>query len=212
MTSSRHLGVNQPSTIPFQLCSLSGSLLSSCRSLHLCTLVRQNSRHSLSTITYALSLALALHHFFRQRITFATHLSSSGSSLNTNRYLRLMAMAVTEIAWGTSLNAVAMYDNIAPGLRPWTNWSDVHSDFGRIASFRLFEILPQYLKQMLIIWWAMPVSAYIFFVFFAFGEDTKKDYMRVADWFKRVVLKKPSLSKAKLLDSVASSNRCGSEP
>ncbi|TCD62965.1 hypothetical protein EIP91_006172 [Steccherinum ochraceum] len=158
----------------------------------------------LSVLTLIYS-TLALSHFLRQRITFATHLSSSGSSLNTNRYLRLMAMAMTEICWGSSLNAVAMYDNISPGLRPWTNWADVHSDFGRIATFRLFEIAPAYLRQMLIIWWAIPVSAYIFFIFFAFGEDTKNDYKRVVAWVMRVVFRmSPSAPNAKMFDSLSS--------
>ncbi|KAH8101254.1 GPCR fungal pheromone mating factor [Cristinia sonorae] len=160
----------------------------------------------LSVITLVYS-ALALHHFLRQRINFATHLDSSGSSLNTNRYLRLMAMAITEIFWGTSLNAVAMYANIAPGLRPWTDWADVHSNFGRIATFRIFEIGKPYLRQMLIIWWAMPVSAYIFFLFFAFGEVTKKDYKRVFDWTMRFVFRQSPLPRAKLLDSVSSTTR-----
>ncbi|THH33299.1 hypothetical protein EUX98_g913 [Antrodiella citrinella] len=159
----------------------------------------------LSVLTLIYS-SLALYHFFRQRITFASHLSSSNSSLNTNRYLRLMAMAVTEIVWGTSLNAVAMYDNIAPGLRPWTNWADVHSDFGRIATYRLFELPPQYLQQMLIIWWAMPVSAYIFFIFFAFGEDTKNDCKHVIDWIKRVLLRRSPTPKTKAFDSLSSQN------
>ncbi|KAK7680873.1 hypothetical protein QCA50_016183 [Cerrena zonata] len=148
----------------------------------------------LSTITFVYA-ALALYHFFRQRINFTTHLGSCGSSLNTNRYLRLMAMSITEMAWGTSLTAVTMYDNISPGLRPWTNWADVHSDFGRIDSYRLFMIPHSLLKQIFIMWWAIPVSAYIFFLFFAFGEETVRDYKRVYVWVKTTLFKRPEILK-----------------
>ncbi|KAI0078456.1 fungal pheromone STE3G-protein-coupled receptor [Panus rudis PR-1116 ss-1] len=141
---------------------------------------------SVATLLYA---SLALYHFFRQRINFSMHLSNSGTSLSTNRYLRLMAMSVTEICWGTSLNALALYYNVAPGLRPWTNWADVHSNFGRIASYRLFELPKAYLNQMFLIWWAMPVSAYIFFLFFAFGEESIKDYKKVFRWVKGCCMK-----------------------
>lgn len=156
---------------------------------------------------FGLTIALALYHFFRQRITFAAALSSSGSSLNTSRYLRLMAMSITEMAWGTSLTAVTMYDNIAPGLRPWTNWADVHSNFGRIATFRLFMIPPGYLRQIFVMWWAMPVSAYIFFLFFAFGEESVRDYKRVYTWVKTKVLRRPVIFKRAQFGSLSGSNR-----
>ncbi|CAL1697581.1 unnamed protein product [Somion occarium] len=164
----------------------------------------------LSTITFVYA-ALALYHFFRQRITFAAALSSSGSSLNTSRYLRLMAMSITEMAWGTSLTAVTMYDNIAPGLRPWTNWADVHSNFGRIATFRLFMIPPGYLRQIFVMWWAMPVSAYIFFLFFAFGEESVRDYKRVYTWVKTKVLRRPVIFKRAQFGSLSGSNSLPSQ-
>lgn len=118
-----------------------------------------------------------------------------------------MAMSITEMAWGTSLTAVTMYDNISPGLRPWTNWADVHSDFGRIDSYRLFMVPHSLLKQIFIMWWAIPVSAYIFFLFFAFGEETVRDYKRAYAWVKNNVFKRPEFFKKVQFRSLNGSDR-----
>ncbi|EED83563.1 hypothetical fungal pheromone GPCR, STE3-type, partial [Postia placenta Mad-698-R] len=139
----------------------------------------------LSTITLIYA-SIALLHFFRRRITFAMHLQNANSSLTTGRYLRLIAMSITEIVWGTSLTALAMYDNISPGLRPYLNWDYVHSNFSRIGQYATVQVPPAYLQQMLLFYWAIPASSYIFFVFFGFGEESMKDYGRVLTWIRPI--------------------------
>lgn len=133
--------------------------------------------------------AIALFHFFRRRITFSAHLRNSGSALTTSRYLRLIAMSITEILWGTSLTALAMYDNISPGLRPWTTWDDVHSNFSRIGQYALVQFPPNYLRQVFLFEWAIPASSFIFFLFFAFGEESMKDYRKVVGWIRSQVFR-----------------------
>ncbi|KZT69399.1 fungal pheromone STE3G-protein-coupled receptor [Daedalea quercina L-15889] len=143
-----------------------------------------------ATITFIYA-GLALHHFFKQRLNFTTHLHSCDSALTTSRYLRLIAMSLTEMVWGTSLTALAMYDNIAPGLFPYVSWAYVHSGFSRIGQYAVVEFTPRALQQVFLFFWAIPASSFIFFVFFGFGEEAVKDYRRALAWFARKVLRTP---------------------
>ena len=111
-------------------------------------------------------------------------LKNSNSALSTGRYLRLVAMSILQIVWQTVLTAIAMYDNISPGLRPWTNWADVHSDFGRVDAAPMFIYPEYYQRQFFLFLWVMPVSSYIFFLFFGFGEEALKDYKNAFRWIR----------------------------
>ncbi|KAI0789242.1 pheromone A receptor-domain-containing protein [Abortiporus biennis] len=122
---------------------------------------------------------LALSHFMRRRISFSSHLSSR-SGLTTSRYLRLMLLAVVEMLLSIATTSIALATAI-PALRPWTNWSDVHFDFGRIGQTRAFEIPALYRRLYLVLWWSIPLSSFFFFVFFAFGQDAVQEY---GSWFK----------------------------
>ncbi|KAF9555108.1 fungal pheromone STE3G-protein-coupled receptor [Agrocybe pediades] len=149
------------------------------------------------TLIYA---ALALHNFVRRRLTFAAHLHNSNSALTTNRYLRLIAMAMTEMIWGVVLTAYNLWSNASPGLRPWTNWADVHSDFGRVDTYPVSEVPQFFIQSMLLFWWTLPASSFIFFFFFGFGEDAIKEYRKVWNWFRKTVLRKPEVEKKKLFN------------
>ncbi|PPQ96640.1 hypothetical protein CVT26_010680 [Gymnopilus dilepis] len=139
--------------------------------------------------------ALALHNFVRRRLTFAAHLQTSNSALTTHRYLRLIAMALTEMTWGTSLTAYNLWSNITGGLRPWTNWDDVHSNFSRVGLFPADEIPPWIIKTMILLWWALPASAFIFFAFFGFGEEARKEYKKLWTLFSKNILRKSEKEK-----------------
>ncbi|KAI0944386.1 hypothetical protein AcW1_002114 [Taiwanofungus camphoratus] len=154
-----------------------------------------------STITMVYA-ALAFFHFFRKRMDFAAHLANANSSLTTHRYLRLMAMSITEMAWGTSLTAFTLYVNVAPGLRPWISWANVHSNFSRVDLYATLVLPPHYRHQLLLLWWAMPASAIIFFLFFGFGSETVQDYRRAIDWFRRKVLRQSTKKRTELPDSL----------
>ena len=147
---------------------------------------------SVITLIYA---ALALHNFIRRRLTFSAHLQNSNSALTTNRYLRLIAMALTEMSWGTTLTAYNLWNNVSVGLRPWTTWDDVHSNFSNVHFFPALFIPKEYLRIMMLFWWSIPASSFIFFAFFGFGEEAVKEYMKIWTWFKIVVLRKRSSEK-----------------
>ncbi|KAI0776713.1 GPCR fungal pheromone mating factor [Trametes elegans] len=133
--------------------------------------------------------SLALYHFLRHRITFAAVLQNSNTSITPNRYLRLMALAVTEIIWQVVLTVLPMYDNISPGLRPWTTWADVHSDWLRVDQYVLADFLQSYKAQMFALFLAIPASSLLFFIFFGFGEQAVKDYRHIYDWIRQKVFR-----------------------
>lgn len=123
-------------------------------------------------------------------------LQNSNTSITPNRYLRLMALAITEIIWQIILTVFPMYDNISPGLRPWTTWADVHSDWLRVDQYYLAEFLPAYKNQMFLFFFAIPASSLLFFIFFGFGEQAVSDYRALFDWVRRKVFRqKPSAQK-----------------
>jgi pheromone a factor receptor len=135
--------------------------------------------------------ALALHNFVRRRQTFAFHLHESNSDMTTNQYLRLIAMALTEMSLGTSLTAFNLFSNVFAGLRPWISWENVHSNFSRVGLFPTSILPPQLITNMMILWWTLPASSIIFFAFFGFGEEALKEYKKVWVWIKVKVFKRP---------------------
>jgi pheromone a factor receptor len=143
-----------------------------------------------STITFIFA-ALALHNFIRRRLTFALHLQQSNSAMTTNRYLRLIAMALTEMIWGTSLTAFNLFSNVSIGLRPWKSWANVHSNFLRVGLFPISVLPPQFVTTMMILWWSIPASGLIFFAFFGFGEEALKEYKKVWAWIMVKVFRRP---------------------
>ena len=134
---------------------------------------------------------MALYHFVRHRITFAAVLQNSSSTITPNRYLRLMALAITQVIWQIVLTVFPMYDNISFGLRPWTTWADVHSDWLRVDVYTLDEFMPAYRTQMFLFFFVMPASSLLFFLFFGFGEQAVKDYRITADWIRCKVFRLP---------------------
>lgn len=135
--------------------------------------------------------ALALHNFVRRRLTFALHLDQSNSAMTTNRYLRLIAMALTEMVLGISLTAFNLFSNVSLGLRPWISWENVHSNFSRVGLFPTSTLPPQLVTNMMIVWWTLPASSIIFFAFFGFGEEPLNEYKKVWVWVKIKVFRRP---------------------
>ncbi|KAK7030197.1 pheromone receptor Rcb2 B44 [Favolaschia claudopus] len=118
----------------------------------------------------------ALYHFFRRRLTFARHLQDSNSALTPSRYFRLMAMAIAQMVWATFLTVINMWLSCRDGLRPWISWENVHTDFGRIDRFPRLFIPEEQWDWAYFIFWSVPITSVMFFLFFAFGQDAVKEY------------------------------------
>jgi len=99
-------------------------------------------------------------------------------------------MAVTEMFWGTTLTSFNLWNNVSSGLRPWTTWADVHSNFESVHAFPMLFIPEKYVRVMMLFWWSIPASSIIFFAFFGFGAETVKEYRRIWSSFKTTVFRK----------------------
>ncbi|KZT19582.1 fungal pheromone STE3G-protein-coupled receptor [Neolentinus lepideus HHB14362 ss-1] len=132
--------------------------------------------------------ALALKHFLERRISFAKHLDNR-AGLSTARYLRLIMMAVVEMVIGIAFTAYTLWFN-TPNLQPWTSWADVHWHFSAIAQYPTVLLPPAFLRAYTVLWWMVPISSFIFVIFFAFGEDAIAEYKACFLWISRNVLRR----------------------
>ncbi|KAF7320481.1 Pheromone receptor [Mycena chlorophos] len=126
---------------------------------------------------------LSLRSFFRRRAAFSQFLSpnaSHASGLTTARYLRLMALAAVDILITTPLGIFAIYLNAtATPFGPWRSWADTHFDYSRVEQYPAFIwradlLLATGLESTR---WAAPLSAVLFFLFFGFAAEARKNYM-----------------------------------
>ncbi|TFK19187.1 STE3-domain-containing protein [Coprinopsis marcescibilis] len=118
---------------------------------------------------------LALYHFFQRRLTFARHLQTASSALAPSRYFRLMAMAIVQMLWGGFGISLNMW-SCTNGLLPYTSWDDVHHNFWEIWDFPHHYFNETAWAWTFVSWWSIPASSVLFFVFFAFGDDARKEY------------------------------------
>ncbi|TFY61868.1 hypothetical protein EVG20_g6898 [Dentipellis fragilis] len=127
---------------------------------------------------------VALAHFFRRRLSFARHLQQSNSALTTARYFRLMVMALVEMFWTLVVSSLNVWFTCRGGLRPWISWDNVHVGFSQIGQFPTVLIPKDDLRWTFALWWTIPISAFIFSAFFAFGEDAMREYCACFAWVR----------------------------
>ncbi|KAK7680869.1 hypothetical protein QCA50_016179 [Cerrena zonata] len=139
---------------------------------------------SLITAIFAL---LTINHFIRRRITFARHLESSG--LNMSRYLRLIMMAISELVVVIASTTASLVFSVKVNYRPWTNWNDVHWNFSRIDRFPAAFLPPSARQFYTGLWWIIPASSILFFLFFGFGQEAVKEYSACFAWIRTHVLR-----------------------
>lgn len=116
-------------------------------------------------------------------------------------------MVITEMLWGTVLTSLNLYYNVKGGLQPWTNWDDVHYDFSRINVYPDSVVPPEFRRIMMLFWWAVPVSSLIFFLFFGFGEEAKKEYTKVWQWCSSISSRSALLEKKEEIGSSPSNSK-----
>ncbi|KAF5378596.1 hypothetical protein D9615_007165 [Tricholomella constricta] len=127
----------------------------------------------------AIYCVLSLRSFFRRRVEFGQFLASN-KSLTISRYFRLMALATTEIMFTTPLAIFSMWLNItANPISPWISWEDTHFDYFRVGQFP--AIIWRSSSRSTVIGlelsrWVIPLCALVFFGFFGFAEEAKRNY------------------------------------
>ena len=147
------------------------------------------SRLSFLPTSYPL-LGLALRHFMKRRISFSAHLQASSSPLTTSRYLRLITMASLQMVWSITVTSFSFWFTLkAVPMRPWTTWSDVHSDWVRIDLYPA-AFTPEFVaKFFYIAWWPVPITTFMFVAFFSFGKDAMDEYRKCFLWLRVNILR-----------------------
>ena len=131
-----------------------------------------------------LSTVRSIYHFYRHQ----SHLSemiSSRNGHNRSLYIRLMMFSGVEILLTIPLGSFFMAVDIKQGLSRWVSWADVHSSYSVIDQVPSI-VWKHDLYQALgfeMFRWLLVLCAFIFFAFFGFAEEARKNYRRVYRWF-----------------------------
>ena len=132
-------------------------------------------------------LVLTLRSFARRRVEFGRFLSSN-KSLTLSRYFRLMALAMSDIIFTTSLATFMMWLNAtATPIGPWRSWADTHFDFNRVEEFPALFWRSDHLTVISIEFsrWVGPLCAILFFAFFGFADEARKNYRNAFWWIAK---------------------------
>lgn len=124
---------------------------------------------------------IAIRAFLSRRLQFHTLLRGSQTGLTTSRYLRLIAVAMSDIIVYVPF---ACYDlsTFTKALVPWGSWSTVHSDFGYVGQWdsSYWAEYPTQQLSVFLLRWAAVLPAIAFFASFGLAEDALKEY---AQWW-----------------------------
>jgi len=117
--------------------------------------------------------------FYKNNSQFNAILSSQGNNITSNRFFRLMCLASVEILFNIPLNAygISVMVKSSP-LLPYSSWEDVHYNFSFVRqvpalvwrSDKNTEISLELQR------WAVVFCAFVFFMFFGFADEARKNY------------------------------------
>jgi len=113
----------------------------------------------------------------RRRSEFNRVLSAN-RNLNSSRYFRLMGLAGIEMLLQIPWSSVLIYLDVKSGISPWVGWADTHAHFSRVGQFPAVEWKSDHIALITLELsrWAIVVCAAIFFGFFGFADEARKNY------------------------------------
>jgi pheromone a factor receptor len=126
----------------------------------------------------AIYCGLTIRSFLQRRAQFSQFISSN-SSLTMSRYFRLMALAGVELLCTTPFAIFQIVLNAtSQPLDPWVSWQDTHYNFSRVRLFPvvIWKMNPWYTIGLQFNRWSAPFCALIFFAFFGFAAEARKNY------------------------------------
>lgn len=70
----------------------------------------------------------------------------------------------------------------ATQVLPWRGWADTHSDYRRVEQFpaMIWHLIPGKVLALELTRWLAVFAAFIFFAFFGFAEEARKNYSSAA--------------------------------
>ena len=147
-----------------------------------------------NVITDSISV-FTLRAFSRRRIQFREFIASN-TSLTVNRYFRLSALAMTDLLCTVPFAIYLLYLNASSGqVEAHYSWTAVHWQYSQI--FQVPSLIwrsdPSVMVAMELSRWLSVVCGFIFFAFFGFADEARKQYIS-AFWFvaKRIGFQRSS--------------------
>nr|AAZ14943.1 putative transmembrane pheromone receptor [Coprinellus disseminatus] len=141
---------------------------------------------SLTSATYGV---LTLRAFLVRRAQFS-QLLTRNPNLSMSRYFRLMALAAVEICISVPICTFTLvYNVVTRPVVPYTSWSDIHADFFIIghypAVFWRSTVASE--ASLEITRWSLVICALVFFAFFGFADEARKNYRSALAAISRVL-------------------------
>ena len=111
------------------------------------------------------------------------------SNIDRSCYIRLMCLAAAELICTIPFGCYAIYLNAHDGgMRPWKGWEDTHIYFSRVQ--QIPSILWRSNKRteisLELTRWLIVFCAFIFFAFFGFAKEAKKNYSGLSSIARKV--------------------------
>jgi len=127
----------------------------------------------------AVYCSLNIWHFWRKRQTMKALLQASTGSINLSRYIRLMILCGIDIVCTIPLGAWGLYNQMTLDVVvPWPGWKAVHANgslVGQIPS-ALWRSDQNSITALELTRWSSVMCAIIFFIFFGFADEAKRNY------------------------------------
>lgn len=134
-----------------------------------------------STVTDILIPVLSLRAFHQKRSQFR-ELLSQNKSLTVNRYFRLMALATIELICTIPFATYFIIINASGGqVFPYKGWADLHFHWSFVGQFpaTLWRLDHKAEIALELTRWLVVVCAFVFFAFFGFADEARRNYKRV---------------------------------
>ncbi|KAG1750486.1 pheromone A receptor-domain-containing protein [Suillus paluster] len=114
-----------------------------------------------------------------QRRAQFMELLCANKNLSANRYFRLMGLAGIEVLCTLPLGAYTIYLNVtAQQINPWVSWANTHYDFSRVDQYPsvIWRMSAPTVLSIELSRWLVVVCALVFFAFFGFADEARKNY------------------------------------
>jgi pheromone a factor receptor len=95
-----------------------------------------------------------------------------------------MALAMTEMMCTTPLAIFVIWLNATTTtIGPWRSWNNTHLDYSRVEQIPgvLWRSNHLLVVSMELTRWTSPFCAIVFFIFFGFAQEARKNYRMVFD-------------------------------
>lgn len=125
---------------------------------------------------------LTVSAFMKRRKQFKDLISANGN-LTYTRYWRLIALASVDFCFTIPIAIWGIVSGALTGdISPWVSWADTHWGYARV--FQIPRVVldqdPTAVAALETIRWAAVVCAFVFFGFFGFADEAKKNYRLLA--------------------------------